>query len=164
VVCDPRLRLPRCFYGEFQRDLQFTRTPTNQETFLLSGGSPVTQGTYCEASLGLWQILTLSRKVGHVSFNPSAANVLASSSADFTVKLWDIEQSKDSLVLKHSEGIQSLSWSANGALLVTTCRDKKLRVWDVRTEKPVIEVAVCFCWYLACIFLLTVVSIGPPGC
>jgi coronin-1B/1C/6 len=70
---------------------------------------------------------------------------LASASGDFTVKVWDIEQSKDRLVLKHGEVIQSLSWSANGALLVTTCRDKKFRVWDVRMEKPAIEVAVCFC-------------------
>ncbi len=37
--------------------------------------------------------------------------------------------------------MQSLSWSANGAFLVTTSRDKKLRVWDVRQEKPVHEAA-----------------------
>lgn len=35
--------------------------------------------------------------------------------------------------------VQSLSFSANGSLLVTTCRDKKLRIWDVRSEKPVHE-------------------------
>ena len=33
--------------------------------------------------------------------------------------------------------VQSLSWSANGTLLVTTSRDKKIRVWDVRQQKPV---------------------------
>lgn len=37
--------------------------------------------------------------------------------------------------------MQSLSWSADGSQLVTTCRDKKLRVWDVRQEKPAQEVA-----------------------
>ena len=35
--------------------------------------------------------------------------------------------------------MQSLSWSADGALLATSSRDKKLRVWDVRQEKPVQE-------------------------
>ncbi|MBE7182331.1 MAG: DUF1899 domain-containing protein [Terriglobus roseus] len=80
-----------------------------------------------------------SRKVGHVLFNPAAANVLASSSGDYTVKLWDVEAGQAKLTLKHGDIVQSLSWSANGALLVTTSRDKKLRIWDVRQERPVQE-------------------------
>ena len=79
--------------------------------------------------------------MGHVLFNPSARNVLASSSGDFTIKIWDIEQGKDRLVLKHADIVQSLSWNASGSLMATTSRDKKLRVWDVRQEKPVQEVA-----------------------
>ena len=43
------------------------------------------------------------------------------------------------LTLKHGDIVQSMSWSANGSLLTTTCRDKKLRVWDVRQEKPAVE-------------------------
>lgn len=74
-------------------------------------------------------------------FNPAAENVLASASGDFSVKLWDIEAGSPKLTLKVGEVIQSLSWSANGSLLVTTSRDKKLRIWDVRQEKPAVEVA-----------------------
>ena len=72
-------------------------------------------------------------------FNPAAENVLASAAGDFTVKLWDIESGSSKLSLKVGEVIQSLSWSANGSLLVTTSRDKKLRIWDARQEKPVHE-------------------------
>jgi WD40 repeat protein len=86
--------------------------------------------------------LTATRKVGHVLFNPAAQNILASSSGDYTVKIWDIEKGKDRLSLKHGEIVQSLSFSADGALLVTTSRDKKLRIWDVRQEKPAHEVPV----------------------
>lgn len=82
-----------------------------------------------------------SRKVGHVLFNPAAENILASSSGDYTVKLWDLEDGKAKLTLKHNDIVQSLSWSANGSMLVTTSRDKKLRFWDVRQQKPAHEVA-----------------------
>ncbi|KAK2740924.1 Coronin-like protein crn1 [Myotisia sp. PD_48] len=80
-----------------------------------------------------------TRKVGHVLFNPAAENVLASASGDYSVKLWDIEAGQSNLSLKVGDMIQSMSWSANGSLLVTTSRDKKLRIWDVRQEKPVHE-------------------------
>ncbi|OIW33914.1 DUF1900-domain-containing protein [Coniochaeta ligniaria NRRL 30616] len=80
-----------------------------------------------------------SRKVGQVLFNPAAENVLASASGDFTIKLWDIGTGQSHLTLKHADIVQSLSWSADGGLMVTTSRDKKLRVWDVRQEKPVHE-------------------------
>lgn len=73
-------------------------------------------------------------------FNPAAENVLATSSGDYTIKLWDVEAGSPRLTLKHGDIVQSLSWSPNGSLLVTTSRDKKLRIWDVRQEKPAHEV------------------------
>ncbi|KAL9048179.1 MAG: hypothetical protein Q9206_006192, partial [Seirophora lacunosa] len=84
----------------------------------------------------LKQLTGHSRKVGHVLFNPAAANVLATSSGDYTVKVWDVEAGSPHLTLKHTDIVQSLSWSANGSLMVTTSRDKKLRIWDVRQETP----------------------------
>lgn len=73
-------------------------------------------------------------------FNPAAENVLASSSGDYTVKIWDLENGKPKLTLKGNDIFTSLSWSADGSTLVTTSRDKKLRFWDVRQEKPAHEV------------------------
>ena len=77
-----------------------------------------------------------SRKIGHVLFNPAAANVLATSSGDYTIRIWDVEACTPRLTIKHADIVQSLSWSANGSLMATTSRDKKLRIWDVRQEKP----------------------------
>ncbi|KAI5863178.1 hypothetical protein GGS23DRAFT_568583 [Durotheca rogersii] len=80
-----------------------------------------------------------SRKVGQVLFNPAAENILASASGDLTIKVWDVGAGSAALTLKHPDVVQSLSWSASGTFLVTTSRDKKLRVWDVRQERPAHE-------------------------
>ncbi|CAK7228189.1 Coronin-like protein crn1 [Sporothrix bragantina] len=80
-----------------------------------------------------------SRKVGQVLFNPAAENILASASGDLTIKLWDITTGQAALSLKQPDIVQSLSWNPSGSLLVTTSRDKKIRVWDVRQESPVHE-------------------------
>jgi coronin-1B/1C/6 len=78
------------------------------------------------------------RKVGHVLFHPTADNVLASSSADLTVKLWDIENGKEVQELTgHNDLIQSITYNWNGSLLATTCRDKKVRVFDIRSNQIV---------------------------
>ncbi|KAH8653461.1 hypothetical protein BX600DRAFT_483150 [Xylariales sp. PMI_506] len=80
-----------------------------------------------------------SRKVGQVLFNPAAENILASASGDLTIKLWDVGTGSASLTMRHPDIVQSLSWNATGTLMVTTSRDKKLRVWDVRQERPASE-------------------------
>ncbi|KKY20793.1 putative actin-binding protein [Phaeomoniella chlamydospora] len=80
------------------------------------------------------------KQVGHVLFNPAAENVVASASGDFTIKLWDIEAGSSKLTLKVGDVVQSLTWNPSGSLLVTTSRDKKLRLWDVRQERPAQEV------------------------
>ncbi|KAF3906496.1 Coronin [Dactylellina cionopaga] len=79
------------------------------------------------------------KKVGHVLFHPSAENVLATSSGDFTAKIWDIETGQPKLTLRHPEIVQSMTYSADGAILATTNRDKKLRLWDLRQQAPVHE-------------------------
>ena len=76
------------------------------------------------------------RKVGHVLFNPVADNILATTSADFLVKIWDISTGQEKFELGgHGEIIQSISWNYEGNLLVSTCKDKRLRIFDVRTSK-----------------------------
>ncbi|KAI9302402.1 hypothetical protein BJ944DRAFT_167359 [Cunninghamella echinulata] len=80
------------------------------------------------------------RKVGQVVFHPTADNVLASASTDLTIKLWDIEKGQEKQeITGHTEIIQSVAWNYNGSLIATTCRDKRLRIFDVRSNKVVQE-------------------------
>lgn len=74
------------------------------------------------------------RKIHNISFHPSAQSVIASASSDLTVKTWDIEKGKScGGNMVHPDTIHSMCWNYNGSLIMTTCKDKKIRVWDVRS-------------------------------
>jgi hypothetical protein len=81
------------------------------------------------------------RKVGTVKFHPTANNILATTSTDYSVKIWDIEKGKDVLSVdaQHTDIIQSGEWNRNGSLIATSCKDKKLRIVDPRTNRIVAE-------------------------
>jgi coronin-1B/1C/6 len=81
------------------------------------------------------------RKVGTVLFNPIANNILATSSTDLSVKIWDIEKGTANLSVdgQHTDIIQSVDWNPNGALLATSCKDKKLRLLDPRQQRVALD-------------------------
>jgi len=81
------------------------------------------------------------RKVGTVQFNPVANNILSSSSTDLSVKIWDIEKATSiiSFDAVHTDSIQSADWSFNGSMIATSCKDKKLRIFDPRTTGSIAE-------------------------
>ncbi|KAF8194693.1 microtubule binding protein [Pholiota molesta] len=74
------------------------------------------------------------RKVGQVLFHPTASNIVASSSGEYTVKLWDLANPEDprSLLTGHGDIVQSMAFNTTGTLLATTSRDRKLRIFDPR--------------------------------
>jgi len=80
------------------------------------------------------------RKVGTCLFNPVANNILATSGSDYIVNVWDIESGKNiHSISGHSNIIQSVNWNSNGSLLLTSSKDKRLRLIDPRTGGVVRE-------------------------
>jgi len=75
-----------------------------------------------------------SKKVGICRFHHVAMNTLATASLDHLVKLWDIEAGEKLTVDVHKDQILSLSLDLEGAQAVTTCRDKMVRVVDLRSN------------------------------
>jgi WD40 repeat protein len=102
----------------------------------------IPDGGLTEAATEAAQVLQgHKRKVGTIDFHPSASNVLATSSTDFTVKLWDIEKGSELFnISSHADIVQSVAWNFDGSLIATTCKDKKIRIFDPRTDTVASEV------------------------
>ncbi|GAA5855951.1 hypothetical protein JCM8547_000427 [Rhodosporidiobolus lusitaniae] len=87
----------------------------------------------------LWSKSAHGRKAGHVRFHPTASGVLATASND--VKIWDLEAQKATLNGDaHADMVQSIDWSYTGDVFATTCKDRKLRLFDPRTGSAAITV------------------------
>lgn len=82
------------------------------------------------------------RRVGQVLFHPTANNVLATTTGDHVVKLWDLANPESAKVVLggHGDAIQSLAFNPSGNLLVTTCRDRKIRLFDPRVSGDAVRV------------------------
>jgi coronin-1B/1C/6 len=82
------------------------------------------------------------RRVGQVLFHPTAEHVLATATGEHTVKLWDITnpESARSVLAGHGDAIQSLAFNPTGTLLVTTSRDRKIRLFDPRTGGEAVRI------------------------
>ncbi|KAJ2792776.1 Coronin-like protein crn1, partial [Coemansia helicoidea] len=80
------------------------------------------------------------RKVGHVVWNPVAEGVLAVSSSDYTVRVWDVARGQERQTLRgFNDAVLSVAWNHTGSLVAATCRDKKLRIFDARAGAVVQE-------------------------
>lgn len=84
-----------------------------------------------------------TKKVISVDWHPVANNILATASADHTVKVWDVEKQVDVATREHGDFVTHLAWNTNGGLMGTTCKDKTNRVFDIRTAETVAEFKGC---------------------
>ena len=75
--------------------------------------------------------------VYHVVFSPDG-KLLATSSKDKTVKLWDAASGKEIRTLRgHSGEVYSSAFSFDGKLLATAGEDHTVKLWDVAAGKDV---------------------------
>lgn len=80
------------------------------------------------------------KKVGHVLFHPTASNVLATASADQTVKLWDITTAQSPVSFSgFHDMVQGLDFNYDGSKIVAVSRDKTIRIFDPRSTEAALE-------------------------
>lgn len=68
--------------------------------------------------------------VTKVVFHP-VFNVIASSSEDCTIKIWDFESGEFERSLKgHTDSVQDINFNSTGKLLVSCSADLSIKIWD----------------------------------
>ncbi|XP_074830728.1 coronin-6 isoform X2 [Natator depressus] len=80
-----------------------------------------------------------SKRVGIITWHPTARNVLLSAGGDNLLILWNVGTGEMLLTLDdmHGDLIYNVGWNRTGSLLVTTCKDKHVRIIDPRKQQVV---------------------------
>ncbi|MCC5666113.1 hypothetical protein LC653_19845 [Nostoc sp. CHAB 5784] len=75
--------------------------------------------------------------VWSVSFSPDG-KTLASSSSDYTIKLWNLETGKEIRTLTgHDNDVKSVSFSPDGKTLASGSGDNTIKLWNLETGKEI---------------------------
>lgn len=75
-----------------------------------------------------------SKKVLQVLYHPIAKDILASTSMDKTVKIWNVATGEAIYSIEHPDWVTSISFNYNGKYLATCCKDKTLRIYSFENE------------------------------
>ncbi|XP_041735384.1 coronin-1C-A [Coregonus clupeaformis] len=82
-----------------------------------------------------------SKRVGILSWHPTAHNVLMSAGCDNVVILWNVACGEAVVRIDsvHPDLIYSACWNRDGSQILTSCKDKTLRVMDPRKGTVIAE-------------------------
>uniref|UniRef100_A0A671Y961 Coronin n=1 Tax=Sparus aurata TaxID=8175 RepID=A0A671Y961_SPAAU len=82
-----------------------------------------------------------SKRVGILSWHPTAHNVLMSAACDNVVILWNVARGEEVVRIDtvHTDLIYSACWNRDGSRILTACKDKFLRVLDPRKGTVLLE-------------------------
>ena len=77
-----------------------------------------------------------SHAVASVKFSPSTGSLLATASADKTVKVWRTDTGELVQTLRgHTQGISDVAWTLAENYLCSASDDHTLKLWDVSTGR-----------------------------
>lgn len=88
-------------------------------------------------------LLYHQRRVGLVLWHPAAVNILLTAGSDNQAVIWNVGTGEVLIHLEcHPDIVYSACWNWDGSKLVTTCKDKKIRIINPRTGEVESE-AMC---------------------
>jgi WD40 repeat protein len=92
-----------------------------------------------------------SSRIWAIAFSPNG-QILASGSADHTIRLWSAHNGTCLTVLQgHTSGVTSVSFSPNGQILASASEDSSIKLWNVghRTQLKTLQGHNSWVWVVA---------------
>eukprot|EP01137_Pigoraptor_chileana_P021150 Opistho-2@84497 len=82
------------------------------------------------------------KRVAALQFHPTAENILVTAGGENFMKIWDVGSEREELlIVGHNDVPINWSWTNDGNAMVTSCKDKMMRMFDPRTNStPVHQV------------------------
>ncbi|KAI9139862.1 hypothetical protein BKA69DRAFT_1176292 [Paraphysoderma sedebokerense] len=77
-------------------------------------------------------------RINILSFHPLVKDILAGASPDpnaCSLRVWDLNTRQEKFNFPHPDAILGLAWSYDGSCILSACRDKKIRLIDVRKQQ-----------------------------
>lgn len=80
-----------------------------------------------------------SRRVGLIEWHPTANNILFSTAYDYQIMVWNLDCPEQVIknpvrtISHHPDVVLSMSFNTDGSRLVTSCKDRKVRLMDARS-------------------------------
>lgn len=75
-----------------------------------------------------------SRAVRAIAYSPDD-KLLASSSDDQTIRVWEIQTQKYHQFQQHTQGVESLSFSPQDPVLASSSEDETIKIWDLQRDE-----------------------------
>ena len=121
-------------YGRYAEQLEGVDEPSaNQETVLPHDsieqdqiGRLLTHIWICDSSF-----LAHENNITCVCFSPDS-RLIASSSDDLTIRLWDLEGNQIAKFVGHKDFVRHLAFSPDGQLIASASSDKTICLWDLQ--------------------------------
>ncbi|XP_070584097.1 coronin-1B [Erythrolamprus reginae] len=82
-----------------------------------------------------------SKRVGIITWHPTARNILLSAGCDNVVIVWNVGTAEELYYLDnlHPDIIYNVSWNRDGSLFCSACKDKSVRIIDPRRRQVIAE-------------------------
>lgn len=91
------------------------------------------------------ELMGHTKKVTFLGWHPVASDILLSASADNTIRIWHIPTGTSKILIEHHNDLPTwVSWNHDGSKIATTCKDKVVRVIDVRNNQVVTSIPNAF--------------------